>query len=194
MFTGITKALGRVRGVETRGDTWLAIATPFDAGVLEIGASIACNGCCLTVVEKDKDWFAVNASAETLAHTTLGSWKIGDAINLERPLKMGEELGGHLVMGHIDGVAEAVSVAPEGESLRITFAAPRDLAKFIAPKGSVALDGVALTVNEVDGARFGVNIIPHTAKVTTLANTKAGTKVNLEVDILARYAARLAQP
>lgn len=194
MFTGITKALGRVRGIEKRGDTWIAIATPFDAGALEVGASIACNGCCLTVVEKGKNWFAVNASAETLAHTTLGSWKVGEPVNLERPLKLGEEFGGHLVMGHVDGVAETVAVAPEGGSLRMTFAAPRELAKFIAPKGSVALDGVALTVNEVEGARFGVNIIPHTASVTTFAHAKAGTKVNLEVDIFARYAARLAQP
>jgi len=194
MFTGITKALGRVRGVEKRGDTWIAIATPFEAGALEIGASIACNGCCMTVVEKGKDWFAVNASAETLAHTTLGAWKIGDQVNLEQPLKVGDELGGHIVLGHVDGVAETMRVTPEGGSLRMTFEGPRELMKFIAPKGAVTLDGVALTVNEVDLARFGVNIIPHTAKVTTFAALKAGTKVNLEVDILARYAARLAQP
>lgn len=196
MFTGIATHVGRVLAVEKRGDTYIRIAVPFDAATLDVGASIACSGCCLTVAERGagKDsWFAVTASAETLAHTTLGSWKIGDPVNLERPLKLGDELGGHLVMGHVDGVAEAVHVAPEGDSLRIAFESPRELAKFIAPKGSVALDGVALTVNEVDGARFGVNIIPHTAKVTSFARTKAGTKVNLEVDILARYAARLAQ-
>ena len=194
MFTGITKALGRVRGIEKRGDTWIAIATPFDAGALEIGASIACNGCCLTVVEKGKDWFAVNASAETLAHTTLGTWKVGDPVNLERPLKVGDELGGHIVLGHVDGVAETMRVTPEGGSLRMTFEGPGELMKFIAPKGAVTLDGVSLTVNEVDVVRFGVNIIPHTAKTTTFVSAKAGTKVNLEVDILARYVARLAQP
>jgi riboflavin synthase len=197
MFTGITKATGRVRAVEKRGDTWIAIATPFDAGAPEIGASIACNGCCLTIVEcasGKEPWFAVNASAETLAHTTLGGWKIGDAVNLERPLKVGDELGGHIVLGHVDGMAETMRVTPEGGSLRMTFEGPCELMKFIAPKGAVTLDGVSLTVNEVSGARFGVNIIPHTAKATTFAKLKPGSKVNLEVDILARYVARLAQP
>ncbi len=195
MFTGIITHVGRVRAVEPRGDTRIAIAVPFDAATLEVGASIACSGCCLTVAERapGKDsWFAVTASAETLAHTTLGSWRIGDPVNLERSLKVGDELGGHIVLGHVDGVAETVRVVPEGDSLRMTFDAPRELAKFIAPKGAVTLDGVSLTVNEVEGTRFGVNIIPHTAKVTTFARVKAGSKVNLEVDVLARYVARLA--
>ena len=194
MFTGIITHAGHVQSIEKRGDTRIAIAVPFDAGGLDVGASIACSGCCLTVAERGKDWFAVTASAETLSRTTLGSWKIGDPVNLERSLKVGDELGGHLVLGHVDGVAEAVRVVPEGDSLRMTFDAPRELAKFIAPKGAVTLDGVSLTVNEVEATRFGVNIIPHTAKVTTFARAKAGTKVNLEADILARYVARLAQP
>lgn len=194
MFTGIITHAGHVQSIGKRGDTRIAIAVPFDAGGLDVGASIACSGCCLTVAERGKDWFAVTASAETLSRTTLGSWKIGDPVNLERSLKVGDELGGHLVLGHVDGVAEAVRVVPEGDSLRMTFDAPRELAKFIAPKGAVTLDGVSLTVNEVEATRFGVNIIPHTAKVTTFARAKAGTKVNLEADILARYVARLAQP
>lgn len=193
MFTGIVTHVGRVAAAEKRGDTRLRIAVPFDANALDVGASIACSGCCLTVVEHAKDWFAVTASAETLARTTLGSWKVGDPVNLERALKVGEELGGHLVLGHVDGVAEVARVEPEGDLLRMTFEAPKDLAKFIAPKGAVTLDGVSLTVNEVDGARVGVNIIPHTAKVTTFARAKPGTKMNLEVDILARYVARLAK-
>lgn len=193
MFTGIVNAVGRVAEISARGDTRIRIATPFDARALGVGASIACNGCCLTVVERVKDWFAVTASAETLAKTTLGQWKVGDTVNLERPLKVGDELGGHIVLGHVDGVAEATRVAPEGGSLRMTFNAPRELAKFIAPKGAVTLDGVALTVNEANGAGFGVNIIPHTAKATTFANAKPGTKMNLEVDVLARYVARLGQ-
>jgi riboflavin synthase len=194
MFTGIINHAGRVQSIEKRGDTRIAIAVPFDASQLDVGASIACSGCCLTVAERGKDWFAVTVSAETLSHTTLGSWKIGDPMNLERSLKVGDELGGHLVLGHVDDMAKVVRVMPESDSLRMTFEASRDLAKFIAPKGAVTLDGVSLTVNEVDGARFGVNIIPHTAKVTTFAHAKAGTKVNLEVDILARYVARLVQP
>lgn len=193
MFTGIVSAMGRVRSIEPRGDTRITIAVPFDAGGLDVGASIACNGCCLTVVERGKDWFAVTASAETLAKTTLGQWKVGDTVNLERPLKVGDELGGHIVLGHVDGVAEATRVVPEGDSVRMNFNAPPELAKFIAAKGSVTLDGVALTVNEANGAGFGVNIIPHTAKVTTFAAAKPGTKMNLEVDVLARYVARLGQ-
>jgi riboflavin synthase len=193
MFTGIVNAVGRVAEINARGDTRIRIATPFDASALGVGASIACNGCCLTVVERGPDWFAVTASAETLAKTTLSQWKVGDTVNLERPLKVGDELGGHIVLGHVDGVAEATRVVPEGDSLRMTFNAPRELAKFIAPKGAITLDGVALTVNEANGAGFGVNIIPHTAKATTFANAKPGTKMNLEVDVLARYVARLGQ-
>jgi riboflavin synthase len=197
MFTGIVTDVGQVRHVEKRGDTHLVIATHFDVSGVEVGASIACSGVCMTVVDKGgaKDrWFAVTASGETLSKTTLESWKTGDPVNLERPMRVGDELGGHIVTGHIDGVAEVVRVAPEGESVRVTFQAPKELARFIAPKGSVALDGVSLTVNEVDGSRFGVNIIPHTQEVTTFGKLKPGAKVNLEVDLMARYVARLVKP
>lgn len=196
MFTGIVTDVGQVRHVEKRGDTHIVIATHYDVGAIEIGASIACSGVCLTVVDKgnaNDRWFAVTASGETLSKSTLGSWKVGDPVNLERPVRVGDELGGHIVSGHADGVAEAKLVASEGESVRMIFEAPPALARFIAPKGSVALDGVSLTVNEVDGLRFGVNIIPHTAKVTTFGRLTPGAHVNLEVDLLARYVARLAQ-
>lgn len=196
MFTGIVTDVGQVRHIEKRGDTHVVIGTNYDVSAIEIGASIACSGACLTVVDKGsaKDrWFAVTASAETLSKTNLGNWKVGDAVNLERPMRVGDELGGHIVTGHIDGAAEVVSVKPEGESTRIVFQAPAELARFIAPKGSVALDGVSLTVNEVDGARFGVNIIPHTQKVTTFGKLKPGMKANLEVDLMARYVARLVK-
>lgn len=196
MFTGIVSDVGEVRHIEKRGDTHIVIATNYDVSTVEIGASIACSGACLTVVDKGgaKDrWFAVTASGETLSKTTLGSWKAGDPVNLERPMHVGDELGGHIVTGHIDGVAELVRLAPEGESVRMTFEAPKELARFIAPKGSVALDGVSLTVNDADGARFGVNIIPHTRKVTAFGRLKPGMKVNLEIDLLARYVARLVK-
>ena len=196
MFTGIVTDVGQVRHIEQRGDTHVVIGTHYDVSAIEIGASIACSGACLTVVDKGnaKDrWFAVTASAETLSKTTIGNWKAGDPVNLERPMRVGDELGGHIVTGHIDGTAEIVSVTPDGESTRIVFQAPADLARFIAPKGSVALDGVSLTVNEVEGARFGVNIIPHTLKVTTFGRLKPGMKVNLEVDLMARYVARLVK-
>jgi riboflavin synthase len=192
MFTGIVSGVGEVRAIEKRGDTHIVIAPPFDAGALAIGASVACAGCCLTVFARDAQTFTVTASAETLAHTTLGTWKQGTRVNLERPLNVGDELGGHIVTGHIDGVAELTGVSREGESFRMSFAAPDALARFIAPKGSIALDGVSLTVNEADGARFGVNIIPHTLKVTTFGGLKPGARVNLEVDVIARYVARLA--
>jgi riboflavin synthase len=192
MFTGIVSSVGEVRAVEKRGDTHIVIAPPKGAGALAIGASISCAGCCLTVFARDTETFTVTASAETLAHTTLGAWKAGTSVNLERPLNVGDELGGHIVTGHVDGVAELTGVSREGESFRMTFVAPEALARFIAPKGSIALDGVSLTVNEADGARFGVNIIPHTLKVTTFGTLKPGSKVNLEVDIIARYVARLA--
>lgn len=194
MFTGIVTDVGRVRHVEKRGDTHLVISTNYDLAQVEIGASIACNGICLTVVDKGtgKDaWFAATASGETLSKTTLASWKAGDPVNLERPMRVGDEFGGHIVAGHVDGVAEVKLVVPEGESTRFTFDVPVALSKFIASKGSVALDGVSLTVNEVDGIRFGVNIIPHTQKVTTFGKLKPGSKVNLEVDLMARYVARL---
>lgn len=196
MFTGIITDVGQVRHVEKRGDTHIVIATHYDVGAIDIGASIACSGVCLTVVDKGGSqdrWFAVTASGETLSKTTIGGWKTGDAINLERPLRLGDELGGHIVAGHVDGAAELVGMAPEGESRRMAFAVPAEFARFIAPKGSVALDGVSLTVNEADGTRFGVNIIPHTLKVTTLGGLKPGARVNLEVDLMARYVARLAQ-
>ena len=194
MFTGIVTDVGQVRHIEKRGDTHIVIATHYDVSAIDVGASIACSGACMTVVDKgnSKDrWFAVTASGETLSKTTLGSWTVGDPVNLERPMRVGDELGGHIVSGHVDDVAEIVRIVPEGESARMTFQAPVALARFIAPKGSVALDGVSLTVNEVDGARFGVNIIPHTFEVTTFGRAKPGMKVNLEIDLLARYVARL---
>jgi riboflavin synthase len=194
MFTGIVTDVGRVRHIEKRGDTHIVIATKYDVSSVEIGASIACSGICMTVVDKGngKDrWFAVTASGETLSKTNLERWKVNDPVNLERPMRVGDEFGGHIVSGHIDGVAEVKQLVPEGESTRFTFDAPAALAKFIAPKGSIALDGVSLTVNEVDGTRFGVNIIPHTAKVTTFGKLKPGSKVNLEIDLMARYVARL---
>ncbi|HJW41263.1 MAG TPA: riboflavin synthase [Rhizomicrobium sp.] len=194
MFTGIVTDVGRVRHIEKRGDTHVVIGTGYDPSAIEIGASIACSGACLTVVDKGtpKDrWFAVTLSGETLSKTTLAGWKVGDSVNLERPMRVGDEFGGHIVSGHVDGVAEVKQVMPEGESTRVNFEAPLSLARFITPKGSVTLDGVSLTVNEADGARFDVNIIPHTQKVTTFGKLKPGMKVNLEIDLLARYVARL---
>jgi riboflavin synthase len=198
MFTGIVTDMGEVIAVEKRGDTRLTIATAFDPDGIAIGASIACSGCCLTAVETGRlqdgrGFFAVDASAETLARTTLGSWKVGTRINLERPLKMGDELGGHVVSGHVDDVGEVLAVVPEGDSLRFRFRVSPTISRFIAPKGSVALDGTSLTVNEVDGAEFGVNIIPHTQAVTTWGKAKAGDRVNVEIDMLARYVARLSE-
>jgi riboflavin synthase len=197
MFTGIVTDVGKVRHVEKRGDTHIVIATHYDVASIETGASIACGGACMTVIDKGsaKDrWFAFTASGETLAKTTLGSWKVGDPVNLERPMRVGDEFGGHIVTGHVDAVAEIVGIKPEGESVRVEFEVPPALSRFVAPKGSVALDGVSLTVNDVDGARFGVNLIPHTRKVTTFGRAKRGTKVNFEIDLLARYVARLVKP
>jgi riboflavin synthase len=197
MFTGIVTDVGQVKHLEKRGDTHIVIATHYDVSTIDIGASISCSGACMTVVDKGsaKDrWFAFTASAETLSKTTLGDWKVGDAINLERPMKVGDELGGHIITGHVDGLAEIKRVASEGESIRISLQAPVDLARYIVSKGSVALDGVSLTVNEVDGTKFGVNIIPHTSKVTTFGRQKVGARVNLEIDLLARYVARLVKP
>jgi len=196
MFTGIITDVGAIRQIEKRGDTHIVIATHYDVGAIDIGASIACSGVCLTVVDKgrgDDRWFAVTASGETLAKTTVGGWKPGDPVNLERPLRLGDELGGHIVVGQVDGVADIVEIRPDGESSRMIFEVPAGLARFIAPKGSVCLDGVSLTVNEAEGTRFGVNIIPHTLKVTSFGRAKTGGKVNLEVDLLARYVARLAK-
>jgi riboflavin synthase len=197
MFTGIVTDVGKVRHVEKRGDTHIVIATHYDTAAIETGASINCAGACMTVVDKGgaKDrWFAITASAETMAKTTMGSWKGGDAVNLERPMRVGDEFGGHIVTGHVDAVAEIVGHQPEGESVRMVFEVPLKHARFVAPKGSVALDGVSLTVNDVEGPRFGVNIIPHTLKVTTFGRARPGQKVNFEIDLLARYVARLVKP
>lgn len=198
MFTGIVTDMGEVIAIEKRGDTRLTIATAYDPDGIAIGASIACSGCCLTAVETGRlqdgrGFFAVDASAETLARTTLGSWKVGTRINLERPLKMGDELGGHVVSGHVDDVGEIVAIEPEGDSLRFRFRVSPAISRFIASKGSVALDGTSLTVNEVESDEFGVNIIPHTQAVTTWGKAKAGDRVNVEIDMLARYVARLSE-
>jgi len=197
MFTGIVTDMGRIRSIEKKGDTRIVVETAYDAATIDLGASIACDGCCLTVIERGteggQNWFAVEASQETLDCTALGNWKEGTRINLERALKVGDELGGHIVSGHVDGVGRIADIRPEGDSMRFTFEAPDDLKKFIAEKGSVTLNGTSLTVNEVQGNRFGVNIIPHTQTVTTWGNAKAGDAVNLEIDMLARYVARLRQ-
>ncbi|WP_420348554.1 riboflavin synthase [Pelagibius sp.] len=191
MFTGIVTDLGTLRAVEQRADARFTFETAYDTGEIDIGASIACSGACLTVVDKGPGWFAADVSGETLSKTTLGAWQPGTPVNFERSLRMGDELGGHLVSGHIDGVAGVVSRRPEDGSLRLDFEVPEELARFIAPKGSVALDGVSLTVNDVNGRRFGVNLIPHTAAVTTLGGKQVGDSVNLEIDQLARYVHRL---
>lgn len=195
MFTGLITDVGRVRAVEARaGGARIAIETAYETGEIPLGASIACCGACMTVVEKGPGWFAIDVSAESLARTTLGSWEAGRRVNLERSLRLGDELGGHMVTGHVDAVAEIVDRRPDGESLRFTIAVPEAFARFIAPKGSAALDGVSLTVNEVEGRRFGVNIIPHTAAQTTFGALEAGDRINFEVDLIARYVARLVQP
>ena len=191
MFTGIITDLGRLRRIAPGGTTRLEIETAYDTGAIAHGASIACSGVCLSVVEMGPGWFAVDVSAETLACTTVGAWGEGQPVNLERPLKLGDELGGHLVSGHVDGVGEVVSRRPDGDSVRFSFRAPPNLARFIAPKGSIAIDGVSLTVNEVEGPVFGVNLIPVTLRETGLGRLAAGDRVNLEIDLLARYLARL---
>jgi|SRR5579864_2371796 len=191
MFTGIITDVGRVRAVVPSGDTRFAIATAYDTAEIALGASIACAGVCLTVVEKAVGWFAVQASAETLSRTTLGAWRVGTSVNLERALRLGDELGGHIVSGHVDAVADIVERRPEGDSVRFVFEVPAACERAVAPKGSVALDGVSLTVNEVKGRRFGVNIIPHTQAKTTFGEARVGDRVNLEIDMLARYVARL---
>ena len=198
MFTGIVTDIGAIAETTQRGgDKRFVIATRFDTPNIGLGASICCNGCCLTVTERGAgargNWFAVEASVETLNRTTLGGWRDGTRVNLERSLKLGEELGGHLVYGHVDGVARVVERRPEQGSVRFTIETPPDLARYVAEKGSVALDGVSLTVNEVAGARFGVNIIAHTQHQTTFGTAQIGAAVNLEVDMLARYVARLME-
>jgi len=193
MFTGIVTDVGRVAEVVSGGDTHFTIATSYDVDGIELGASISCDGACLTVVAVKPGHFSVTASAETLACTTLGDWTVGRRVNLERALKVGDELGGHIVSGHVDGLAQAVERRPEGESVRFVFEVPQRLAAYIAPKGSVALNGVSLTVNEVEGARFGVNVIPHTQAETTFDACQVGDRLNLEIDLLARYVARLTE-
>ena len=194
MFTGIITDLGRVRRLR-RGDLLdLTIATAFDTSAIPLGASIACSGACLTVVAVEPGAFSVQASVETLAHTTLGQWEAGTPVNLERSLRLGHELGGHLVLGHVDGLARIVERRPEAESVRFVVEVPIGLAPFIAPKGSVTLDGVSLTVNELAQDRFGVNIIPHTLSCTTFGQAQPGQQMNLEIDLIARYVARLLQP
>ena len=196
MFTGIVTDIGRIVAVEPRGDTRLRIACGYDLTGVAFGASIACAGVCLTVVDKGPDWFAVDVSAETVTRTA-GHWDEGRALNLERALRVGDELGGHIVTGHIDGVGEVVALAPEGDSTRVTIEAGPGIAPYVAAKGSIAIDGVSLTVNAVEdvagGVRFGVNIIPHTAAKTTLAALEVGSAVNLEIDVLARYLGRMEQ-
>ena len=194
MFTGIITDMGTVLEMEQQGDLRLRIGTAYDVGSIDIGASIACEGVCLTVIalgRAPQNWFDVQISAECVSRTTIGGWRLGKRLNLERALKVGDELGGHIVSGHVDGVAEVVGLTPEGDSLRVTFRAPAALARFIAPKGSVALNGTSLTVNEVEGCDFGVNFIPHTQAVTTWGEVAIGQNVNLEVDTMARYVARL---
>jgi len=197
MFTGIITGMGSVRSVQPLGagqDMHVVIAAPWpDTGSIPVGASVACGGCCLTAVEVGPDWFAVDVSGETLSKTKLGTWAPGSRMNLERSLRMGDELGGHLVSGHVDGLCRVQSVVPENGSWRVRVEAPRELSRFIAAKGSVSLDGVSLTVNEVEAAAFGVNIIPHTWDVTTLGQLKPGDPVHIEIDMLARYVVRLAE-
>lgn len=193
MFTGIITDIGKVRSLEQRGDLSARIATGYQTGGIDIGASIACNGVCLTVVALGADWFDVQISAETVSKTNVAAWSKGYRINLERALKVGDELGGHIVSGHVDGLAQVVSVRDEGDSTRVTLRAPKELARFVASKGSVALNGTSLTVNEVSGCDFGINFIPHTKVATTWGDVEVGDMVNLEIDTLARYVARLAE-
>ncbi|MDQ7070852.1 MAG: riboflavin synthase [Rhodobacterales bacterium] len=193
MFTGIITDIGTITELEQRGDLRARIGTTYDTDGIDIGASIACEGVCLTVIALGEDWFDVDISAETVTMTNIGrnGWTIGKRINLERALKVGDELGGHIVSGHVDGVAEVIAITDDGDSTRVTLRAPDDLARFIAPKGSVALNGTSLTVNAVKAAEFGINFIPHTKVATTWGDVALGDLVNLEIDTLARYVARL---
>lgn len=198
MFTGIITDVGKVRGIERRGDTRFEIETTFDTSTIDIGASIACSGVCLTAVDRGDDWFAVDVSAETLSKTTLGDWGEGTPVNLERSLRVGDEMGGHIVSGHVDGVGKIVDIHSEGDSRRFSFEVSDKIGRYIASKGSVALNGVSLTVNEVedpasDTTVFGVNIIPHTQIATSFRDVVAGDRVNVEIDVLARYVARMAE-
>ena len=195
MFTGIVTDVGTIRSAEQRGDLRLTIATGYDTGTINLGASIACSGVCLTVVDKGDDWFAVDVSAETRSRTAAGNWQEGGKVNLERSLRLGDEIGGHIVTGHVDAVAQVADVSPDGDSTRIGLSVPAEVGSMIAAKGSIALDGVSLTVNEVregEGTtHFSVNIIPHTAQHTTLGNLQPRQQLNVEVDVLARYIDRM---
>lgn len=197
MFTGLITDIGEVLEIKQTGDTWMKIACAYDPKTIAEGASICCSGACLTALERRTEygraWFSVEVSQETLDRTTLGAWKAGTKINLERSLCLGDELGGHLVSGHVDGVGVITDIGVEGASRRFQFKAPDDLARFIAPKGSIALNGTSLTVNQVSGAEFGINLIPHSLEVTTWGNAQVGDRVNIEIDMLARYVARLAE-
>jgi riboflavin synthase len=196
MFTGIIDSVGEIAEIARNGDLRVRLQCGYDPDRLALGASVACDGVCLTVVDKGASaerWFAVDVSAETLSKTTLGNWETGRRVNLERALRVGDELGGHIVSGHVDGVGMVVETRAEGDSTRVVFEAPASLAPFIASKGSIAIDGVSLTVNEVSGARFGVNLIPHTKAHTTFEALAPGRGVNLEIDVLARYVARLRE-
>ena len=195
MFTGIVSDVGTIRSVEQRGDMRVVIDTAYDTAHVDLGASIACSGVCLTVVDKGVGWFAVDVSGETLSRTPPTQWQHGAPLNLERAMKLGDELGGHIVTGHVDGVGEVIGVCPEGDSRRIGIRVAPALAPFLAPKGSVTVDGVSLTVNEVadreDGTHFAINLIPHTQSVTTLGGLAMGVRVNIEIDVLARYLQRM---
>ena len=193
MFTGIITDIGTILELEQRGDLRARIGTSYDTKTVDIGASIACSGVCLTAIALGEGWFDVEISAESVAKTNIGAWVKGGRVNLERALKVGDELGGHIVSGHVDGVAVITAMKDEGDSTRVTLEAPKELARFIAPKGSVALDGTSLTVNEVEGTSFGINFIPHTKDATTWGAAKVGDRINLEIDTLARYVARLAE-
>ncbi|WP_299944474.1 riboflavin synthase [uncultured Ruegeria sp.] len=193
MFTGIVTDIGTVTELDQQGDLRARIKTSYDTAGIDMGASIASDGVCLTVIALGQGWYDVQISAETVSKTNLDHWQVGKRVNLERALKVGDELGGHIVSGHVDGVAEVIAMVDEGDSTRVTLRAPADLARFIAPKGSVALNGTSLTVNDVEGCDFGINFIPHTKEVTTWGDVAVGDRVNLEIDTLARYVARLAE-
>lgn len=195
MFTGIITDVGRIERIESRGDTRVVVSTAYDTHEIDLGASVACSGVCLTVVDKGPNWLGFDVSGETIGRTQQGQWAAGRRLNLERAMKLGDELGGHIVTGHVDGIAEVVSVTADGDSKRIAFSVPTDLAPFIATKGSITIDGVSLTVNDVAdtaaGTNFFVNVIPHTQAVTTLSDLAPGSAVNIEIDVLARYLQRM---
>ena len=196
MFTGIITDVGEITRVDTRGETRVVVSTSYETIDIDLGASVACSGVCLTVVDKGPDWLAFDVSGETMTRTQQGQWMVGRRLNLERAMKLGDELGGHIVTGHVDGIAEVIGICPEGDSKRVGFRVASDLAPFLAAKGSVTVDGVSLTVNEVSDAddgftHFAVNIIPHTQAVTTLSDLAPGSAVNIEIDVLARYLQRM---